>query len=253
MRIDGSCGIVTGAASGLGRATARRLASGGARLILLDLDPVGLERLRAELPGEHRAALVDVRDPVGLAERMDAAAALGPLRFAVNCAGVPSAARILSRGVAHDLELWERIVGVNLTGTFNVLRLAAERIARAEPDADGERGVIVNTASVAAFDGLKGQAAYAASKAAVAGMTLPIARDLADHLIRCVSVAPGVFETALTANVPEKGMEAMRRCLLNPARAGRPDEFAALVASILANPYLNGTCIRLDGGTRLAP
>ncbi len=253
MRIDRACGVVTGAASGLGRATARRLAGQGARLILLDLDAGRLEQARAELPGEHVAAAGDIRDPAAVAAALDAGEGLGPLRFAVNCAGVPSAARVLSKGVAHDLALWDRIIGINLTGTFNVLRLAAERMARNAPDADDERGVIVNTSSVTAFDGLKGQAAYAASKAAVAGMTLPIARDLAEHLIRCVAIAPGVFETELTAKVPEKGMQAMRRSFLNPARTGRAEEFAQLVEQILANPYLNATCIRIDGGARLAP
>ncbi|KRA02140.1 MAG: SDR family NAD(P)-dependent oxidoreductase [Achromobacter sp.] len=254
MNIAGAAGIVTGAASGLGRATAELLARQGARLVLLDMNDEGLERTRSELPGEHVALHADVCNAQEVKACVDAgAAAFGDLRFVVNCAGVPSAAKTVSRGVAHDLDVWNRVLAINLTGSFNVLRLAAERMIHNHPDADGQRGVIVNTSSIAAFDGLKGQAAYSASKAAIAGMTLPIARDLAEYGIRCMAIAPGVFETELTMNVPQKGMEAMEKGFLYPKRCGLPAEFAAMVQSILANPYVNGTCYRLDGGTRFAP
>lgn len=254
MTLEGVAGIVTGAASGLGRATAERLAAEGARLVLLDLNAEGLDAVKRSLPGHHVTAAADIRDPEQVGTAMTAGvAAFEELRFAVNCAGIPSAAKVVSRGVAHDLELWDRVIGINLTGTFNVLRLAAERMVGNAPDADGQRGVIVNTSSIAAFDGLKGQAAYAASKAGVAGMTLPIARDLADHAIRCVDIAPGLFETELTASVPEKGREAMERNLLFPHRTGKPEEFARIVLAVLTNPYVNGTCYRIDGGARFAP
>lgn len=254
MIIAGAAGIVTGAASGLGRATAELLAEQGARLVLLDMNGQGLERARSDLPGSHLALQTDVCNPEEVKAAVQAgAAAFGELRFVVNCAGVPSAAKTVSRGVAHDLELWNRIVAINLTGSFNVLRLAAEKMIHNPVDAQGERGVIVNTSSIAAFDGLKGQAAYSASKAAIAGMTLPIARDLAEYGIRCMAIAPGVFETELTMNVPQKGMEAMEKGFLCPKRSGLPAEFAAMVQTILANSYINGTCYRLDGGTRFAP
>ncbi|MNX63881.1 2,5-dichloro-2,5-cyclohexadiene-1,4-diol dehydrogenase [compost metagenome] len=254
MKLANSTGIVTGAGSGLGRATAQLLASQGARLVLIDLNPERLEAVKADLPGEHVAAKADVCNPVEVGAAIEQGmGAFGELRFVVNCAGVPSAAKTVSRGVAHDLELWNRIIGINLTGSFNVLRLAAEKMVDNPPDDHGQRGVIVNTSSIAAFDGLKGQAAYSASKAAIVGMTLPIARDLAEHGIRCMAVAPGVFETELTANVPQKGMEAMEKSFLFPKRTGYPDEFARMVQSILTNPYVNGTCYRLDGGARFAP
>jgi 3-hydroxyacyl-CoA dehydrogenase/3-hydroxy-2-methylbutyryl-CoA dehydrogenase len=254
MKIQGSAGIVTGAASGLGRATADYLAKAGASVVMIDLNGEQLAELANALPGTHLPCVADICDPETVEKAVsDGVEAFGELRFVVNCAGIPSAARVVSRGVAHDLALWNKIIAVNLTGSFNVLRLAAARMVSNAPDEGGERGVIVNTSSIAAFDGLKGQAAYAASKAAVAGMTLPLARDLADHAIRCMSIAPGVFQTELTAAVPEKGLEAMSRCYLSPKRAGYPEEFAAMVGSMLTNPYMNGTCYRLDGGTRFAP
>ncbi len=226
----------------------------GARLVLVDVNRDRLEDLADTLPGEHVIAAVDICDSALIGEAIDGGAAkLGLIRFVVNCAGIPSAARVVSRGTAHDLELWNKIIAVNLTGTFNVLRLAAQRMIRNSLDGAGERGVIVNTSSISAFDGLKGQTAYAASKAAIVGMTLPIARDLAEYAIRCMAIAPGVFQTKLTDSVPEKGMEVMRRCFLSPPRQGLPNEFATMVKSILENPYANGACYRLDGGTRFAP
>lgn len=254
MNMENLSGIVTGAASGLGKATVERLASEGARLVLLDLNAARLEELNETLPGNHVVATADIQDPNAVRAAVKAGVdAFGEIRFVVNCAGISSAAKTVSRGLAHDLELWEKVIGINLTGSFNVLRLAAEQMTSNEPDKEGQRGVIINTSSIAAFDGLKGQAAYAASKAAIAGMTLPIARDLADHGIRCMAIAPGVFETELTANVPQKGREAMERNYLFPNRAGKPQEFAAMVQSIVTNPYLNGTCFRIDGATRFAP
>ncbi|WP_417210359.1 SDR family NAD(P)-dependent oxidoreductase [Antarctobacter sp.] len=254
MKLHGTAGIVTGAASGLGRATAERLAAEGAQLVLMDVNAEGLEKVRATLPGSHIVAAADIRDPGQVRAGVDAGAgAFGALRFVVNCAGIPSAAKTVSGGVAHDLDLWNRVIGINLTGSFNVLRLAVEKMITNDPDGDGQRGVIVNTSSIAAFDGLKGQAAYTASKAAVAGMTLPIARDLADHGIRCVAIAPGVFETELTASVPDKGRAAMERNYLFPRRTGYPSEFADMVLALMSNPYLNGDCFRIDGGTRFAP
>ena len=254
MKLAGTAGIVTGAASGLGRATAERLAQEGAQLVLLDMNAEGLDQVCAALASARVAAVADIRDPDQVRAAVEAGIkAFGELRFVVNCAGIPSAAKVVSRGVAHDLDLWDRVIGINLTGSFNVLRLVVEKMITNDLDGEGQRGVIVNTSSIAAFDGLKGQAAYAASKAAVAGMTLPIARDLADHGIRCVSIAPGVFETELTASVPEKGREAMERNFLFPHRTGRPSEFADLVLTLISNPYLNGNCFRIDGGTRFAP
>lgn len=254
MKIAGSVGVITGAASGLGRATAELIALAGAQLVLIDQDLEGVEELALALPGGHIAARVDICDSASVTESISRGEAeLGPLRFLVNCAGIPSAARVVSGGEPHDLDLWNRIIAVNLTGTFNVLRLVAQRMTSNSPDETGERGVIVNTSSISAFDGLKGQVAYSASKAAVAGMTLPIARDLAEHAIRCMAIAPGVFQTPLTEGVPKKGIETMKRCFLNPPRTGLPSEFATMVKSIIENPYANGTCYRLDGGSRFAP
>lgn len=253
MRLDELTGVITGAASGLGRATAKRLSEKGAKLLLVDLDE---SRLNEVWGGhkEHYIGCADITDETQVREVLnEGLKELNELRFLVNCAGIPSAAKVVSRGVAHDLALWNHVINVNLTGTFNMLRLTAESMSQNSPDSNGQRGVIVNTSSIAAFDGLKGQAAYTASKAAIAGMTLPIARDLAEFGIRCMSIAPGVFQTELTASVPEKGREAMERNFLFPKRCGEPDEFAHMVQMILTNPYLNGTCYRIDGATRFAP
>lgn len=245
--------LVTGAASGLGKATTAALVAAGARVIMLDLNADALAVAADQWGDLVHTVAADVRRP----EQVEAAIAIGcdifgPLRVAVNCAGIPSSAKTVARGLAHELELWQRVIDINLTGTFNVTRLAAARMVVNEPDEEtGERGVIVNTASIAAFDGQRGQAAYAASKAAVAGMTLPIARDLADRGVRCVSIAPGLFETELFDSIPAKGIEALKGGLLYPDRMGRPAEFASFVRHIVENPYLNGTCLRLDGGARL--
>ncbi len=254
MQIEGNLCVVTGAGSGLGRATARTLHESGARLLLLDLNEAKLQEIHSEIgAGSAGMAIADVTVP----EQIDAAltqaiARFGPLRVTVNCAGIASSAKIVSRGIAHDLDLWRRVLEVNLTGTFNVMRLAAAHMVENEPDsATGERGVIVNTASIAAEDGQKGQAAYAASKAGIAGLSLPVARDLAEHAVRCVAIAPGLFRTELFEQITEKGTEALKRALLYPQRMGYPDEFASLVKVIVENPYLNGSLMRLDGGARL--
>ncbi|ONH23850.1 SDR family NAD(P)-dependent oxidoreductase, partial [Pseudofrankia asymbiotica] len=202
MEIAGAVAVVTGGASGLGLATARRLTKAGAGVVLLDLPTSAGERAAAELGERARFGAADVTDEGAVAAALDLAEQLGALRVVVNCAGIGPPARVLGRAGVHSLDLFAKVVGVNLIGTFNVLRLGAERIARAEPLPGGERGVIVNTASVAAFDGQIGQAAYSASKGGIAGMTLPIARDLADKLIRVVTIAPGLFATPLLASLP---------------------------------------------------
>ena len=231
MQLHGNVALVTGGASGLGAATVRRLAAGGAKVVIVDRDAAKAEALAKELGCGF--AVADVTDPAQVDAAIATASGLGPLRIAVSCAGVGWASRTLDKtGKPHDLELFKTVVGINLIGTFNVLRLAAAAIAKAEPLAGGERGVIVNTASVAAFDGQIGQIAYAASKAGVAGMTLPAARDLAPAGIRVVTIAPGIFDTPML---------------------GAPDEFGALAQHVLENPMLNGETIRLDGGIRMAP
>jgi NAD(P)-dependent dehydrogenase (short-subunit alcohol dehydrogenase family) len=199
------------------------------------------------------SAVADVRNPDEVERALDLACRnFGGVHIAVNCAGVPSSAKIVSRGEPHDLALWSRVIDINLTGTFNVMRLAANRMVGNQPDSEtGERGVIINTASIAAEDGQKGQAAYAASKAGVAGLTLPVARDLAEYAIRCVAVLPGLFETEIFQNIPAKGVDALKRALLYPNRMGQPSEFAALVRHIVENSYFNGSNLRLDGATRL--
>ncbi|MER8479286.1 SDR family NAD(P)-dependent oxidoreductase [Mesorhizobium sp. M1163] len=253
MRLEGRCVLVTGAASGLGRATVQALSAAGATLVLVDIITEPLQHLAAQL-GEHALAVpADICDH----EQIEAAVHLagerfGPVYAAINCAGIASSAKTVSNGKAHDLELWRRVVEVNLTGTFNVVRLLASRMIDNPPDPEtGERGVIVNTASIAAFDGQRGQVAYAASKAGVVGLSLSVARDLGEHAIRCVAIAPGLFDTEMSSRLPGKGIEALRRGLLYPDRMGRPDEFAAFVCHVIDNPYFNGSCLRLDGAARL--
>jgi NAD(P)-dependent dehydrogenase (short-subunit alcohol dehydrogenase family) len=246
--------VVTGAGSGLGRATAKALHKSGARLLLLDLDARKLHEVQSGLgTGTTAIAVADVTDPAQVEAALGTAIdRFGPLRAAVNCAGVSSSAKIVSKGAAHDYDLWRRVLDVNLSGTFNVMRLAAAHMVGNEPDAEtGERGVIVNTASIAAEDGQKGQAAYAASKAGIVGLSLPVARDLAEHAVRCVAIAPGLFRTELFEQIGEKGIEALKRALLYPRRMGHPEEFASLVKVVIENSYLNGSLLRLDGGARL--
>ncbi len=255
MNIEGSVAVVTGGASGLGLATAKRLARAGAHVAVIDLPSApgddAVEAIGA-IGGKAVFAAADVTDETQVGAALDAAAQLGPIRVAVNCAGIGTPGRVISRKGVLPLDQFARVVTVNLIGTFNVLRLAAERIA-ATDEIDGERGVIVNTASAAAFDGQIGQAAYAASKGGVVGMTLPVARDLAGLLIRVMTIAPGLFKTPMLAGLPQEAQDSLGAQVPHPSRLGDPDEYAALVEHIVANPMLNGEVIRLDGAIRMAP
>jgi NAD(P)-dependent dehydrogenase (short-subunit alcohol dehydrogenase family) len=249
--VRGAVALVTGGASGLGLATARRLAAEGAEVVLVDLPSSAGAAAAGGLDGARFVA-ADVRDAGQVAAAVVAASERGPLRVAVNSAGVGDPARTLSRGGPLDLQRFARVVEINLIGTFNVIRLAAEAMARTEA-IDGERGVVVNTASVAAFDGQIGQASYAASKGGIVGMTLPVARDLAGSLIRVVTIAPGMFATPILRGLSDEARASLEAQVPHPSRLGDPDEFAALVAHVVANPMLNGETIRLDGAIRMAP
>lgn len=243
--------LVTGGASGLGAATAHALAAAGARVVVLDLES---QRQVARVSAPESATFVaaDVTSEADVAAAITIAARLGSLRVLVNCAGVAPAGRVLSRSGALPLHDFERGIRINLVGTFNVLRLAAAHMAGLG-ELDGERGVIINTSSIAAFDGQIGQAAYSASKGAIAAMTLPIARELAASLIRVVAIAPGVFETPMVAGFTAAVRDSLGAQVPHPSRLGRPFEFAALVCHIIDNPYLNGDTIRLDGAIRMGP
>ena len=255
MNLSGSVALVTGGASGLGAATIRRLASGGAHVVIVDRDEAKGQALAAELGADRaRFAKADVTDAAQIEAAIAIAADLGTLRIAVSCAGVGWAARTLDKtGKPHDLALFQTVIGVNLIGTFNVLRLAAAAMSKHEPSPTGERGVIVNTASVAAYDGQIGQIAYAASKAGVVGMTLPAARDLAPVGIRVVTIAPGIFDTPMLGMLPEEKRAALAADVVYPKRLGDPAEYGDLVAAIVGNGYLNGETIRLDGSLRMPP
>ncbi|MGI8882083.1 MAG: 3-hydroxyacyl-CoA dehydrogenase [Jatrophihabitans sp.] len=248
----GLTAVVTGGASGLGLATATRLAKAGARVVLVDLPTSNGAAEAARLGAAARFVGADVTDAAQVGAALDTADELGSFRVAVNCAGIGPAAKVLGRNGVHDLDLFARTVQINLIGTFNVIRLAAERIARQEPIGE-ERGVIVNTASIAAFDGQIGQAAYAASKGGVVGLTLPVARELATHQIRVMTIAPGLFETPMLAALPDAAKESLGAQVPHPSRLGKPAEYAALVEHIISNPMLNGETIRLDGAIRMAP
>ena len=250
MRIDGSSAIVTGGASGLGLATATELAKAGAQVVILDLPSSAGEQRAQEIGGKFAPA--DVTDESAVQSAVDAAAELGPLRIVVNCAGIGNPGRVLGKNGVLPLEQFELVVRVNLIGTFNVIRLAVAAMVQNEP-VDGERGAIVNTASVAAFDGQIGQAAYSASKGGIVGMTLPIARDLASKMIRVCTIAPGLMDTPLLAGLPEPARESLAKQVPHPARLGDPAEYAALARQIVENGYLNGEVIRLDGAIRMAP
>lgn len=255
MQLAGSVALVTGGASGLGAATVRRLAAGGAKVVIVDRDETRGSALASELgDGVATFAKADVTDATQIEAALDAGSRLGPVRIAVSCAGVGWAARTLDKtGKPHDLDLFKTVIGINLVGTFNVLRLAASVIARNEPLEHGERGVIVNTASVAAFDGQIGQLAYAASKSGVVGMTLPAARDLAPAGIRVVTIAPGIFDTPMLGALPADKRAALAQDVVFPKRLGDPAEYGAMVAAIVENGYLNGETIRLDGSLRMPP
>ncbi|MFG2949175.1 SDR family NAD(P)-dependent oxidoreductase [Streptomyces adustus] len=250
MRTNGVSAVVTGGASGLGLATAKRLIAGGAKVVLLDLPRSNGEAVAKEIGATFVPG--DVTGETDAATAVATAAALAPLRITINCAGIGNAIRTVGKQGPFPLDDFQRIIQVNLIGTFNVLRLAAAEIAKND-EVDGERGVIVNTASVAAFDGQIGQAAYTASKAAIAGMTLPIARDLASLRIRVATIAPGTFDTPLLASAPEPVRAALAAQVPHPSRLGDPDEFAALAEHIVHNAMLNGEVIRLDGAIRMAP
>lgn len=254
MQLSTIVALVTGGASGLGGATAARLVKSGAKVVIADVnEQVGMTHAQA-LGSSARFVRVDVTDPVQLLAAVDLAVTeFGGLNALVNCAGIGPAMRTLTKEGPHTLDLFERVIRVNLIGTFNAIRLAAAIMAEQPPNADGERGVIVNTASVAAFDGQIGQAAYSASKGGIVGMTLPIARDLSRVGIRVVTIAPGLFDTPLLAGLPESARESLGQQVPFPSRLGRPEEYAQMVEAIIANPMLNGETVRLDGALRMAP
>jgi NAD(P)-dependent dehydrogenase (short-subunit alcohol dehydrogenase family) len=252
MDIKDTVALVTGGASGLGLATVRELHANGAKAVIVDLPSSRGAEVAAELGDGVVFAPADVTDEAQVSAALDAAAGLGTLRIVVNCAGIGNAIKTYGKKGAFPLAAFTTVVNVNLIGTFNVIRLAAERIAGAEP-AGEERGVIVNTASVAAYDGQVGQAAYAASKGGIVGMTLPIARDLASLRIRVVTIAPGLFHTPLFATLPDEAIESLGAQVPHPSRLGDPAEYAALARHIVENPMLNGETIRLDGAIRMAP
>ena len=254
MRVDRSVVIVTGGCSGLRAAMARDLVGHGASVVLADVNRAAGEALEAELGAAARFAPTDVTSEAdGQAAVRLASDAFGRLDGLVNCAGVAPGEKVLGREGPHRLKSFNWAVSVNLTGTFNMIRLAAAAMVNNPPNGEGERGVIVNTASIAAFDGQVGQAAYAASKAGVAGMTLPVARELARYGIRVVTIAPGIFETPMMAGMPQEVQDSLGKGVPFPPRLGRPPEFAALARHVFENTMLNGEVIRLDGALRMAP
>jgi 3-hydroxyacyl-CoA dehydrogenase/3-hydroxy-2-methylbutyryl-CoA dehydrogenase len=252
MEIKGAGALIAGGASGLGAATSRMLAAAGARVVIADLNAERGEALAAEIGAEF--ALADVTDPAAVEAAVErAATAEAGLRISVCCAGIGWAERLARSRGPHDLQLFSNVVQVNLIGTFNVLRLAAASMIANEPDGGGERGVCVNTASIAAFDGQIGQVAYAASKGGIVGLTLPAARDVAAKGVRVMTIAPGLFDTPLLAALPEAAREALGAGIPFPSRLGQPDEYALMVSQIVTNPMLNGETIRLDGALRMPP
>jgi NAD(P)-dependent dehydrogenase (short-subunit alcohol dehydrogenase family) len=254
MQLRGQTFLISGGASGLGAACGRRFAAAGGRVVLADVNQSAGESLAGELGRDARFVRTDVTDEASVQRAVDVALeAFGGLHGAINCAGIGVAQRTLGREGPHPLADFVRVITVNLIGTFNVIRLAAAAMARGEPNAAGERGVIVNTASVAAFEGQIGQAAYSASKGGIVGMTLPIARDLARDGIRVVTIAPGIFDTPMLGALPEPARVSLGQQVPFPPRLGRPEEYAALAQHIVENEMLNGEVIRLDGAIRMAP
>ncbi|MAP62985.1 MAG: 3-hydroxyacyl-CoA dehydrogenase [Microbacterium sp.] len=252
MELTHASALVTGGASGLGLATAKRLAAAGALVTIVDLPSSPGADIAADLGGTFAPADVTDAEQVGAA--VAAASSAAPLRVVVNCAGIAPPAKVLDReGAPTPLDAFERIIRINLVGTYNVIAQASAAVVATEPTASGDRGVIVNTASVAAFDGQIGQPAYAASKGGVHAMTLPIARELARHHIRVGTIAPGIMETPMLAGLPQAAQDSLGEQVPYPQRLGRPDEYAAMVMSIVENGYLNGETIRLDGAIRMAP
>jgi 3-hydroxyacyl-CoA dehydrogenase/3-hydroxy-2-methylbutyryl-CoA dehydrogenase len=252
MRIQGAGALVAGGASGLGAATSRALAEAGAQVVIADLNTEKGEALAAEIGASFVAA--DVTDAEAVAAAVEAAASAdGGLRVSVCCAGIGWAERVAHKRGPHNLEYFSNVIKVNLIGSFNVLRLAATSMSENEVDAEGERGVCVNTASIAAYDGQIGQIAYAASKGGIVGMTLPAARDMASRGVRVMTIAPGLFDTPLLAALPEEARTALGEGIPFPSRLGRPEEYGRMVLEIVANPMLNGETIRLDGALRMPP
>lgn len=254
MQISGKAFLVTGAASGLGAATARQLAAAGAKLALVDINAAALAQTQAALGGSEAICLsADVTQEHSVrAAISEVKQAFGGLWGVINCAGIAPAEKLVGREGPHKLESFSRVLNVNLVGTFNVARLAAELMIGNEADEQGERGIIINTASVAAFDGQIGQIAYAASKAGIVGMTLPMARELARSGIRVMTIAPGIMETPMLMGMPQEVQDSLGKMVPFPARLGKPGEYAALAQHIIENTYLNGEVIRLDGSIRLA-
>ncbi|OZD00392.1 3-hydroxyacyl-CoA dehydrogenase [Rhodococcus sp. 06-221-2] len=252
MEINGAVAVITGGASGLGNATAIALAQRGARVVLLDLPSSDGAAAALRIGDTARFVPTDVTSGDEVAEALEVAGLLGPVRVVVNCAGVATPGKVLGRSGPLPLEDFERVVRINLFGTFNLIRLGAQKMLEADPIGE-ERGVIVDTASVAAFDGQIGQPAYAASKGAVAALTLPVARELARHQIRVVTIAPGIFETPMMATLPEEAQKSLGQQVPHPSRLGKAAEYAALVSHIIDNPMLNGETIRLDGAIRMGP
>ena len=254
MQIQNGVFVVTGGGSGLGAATARMLVEAGAKVVLADVNRDAGEALAAELGSAAAFARTDVTDADSGKAAIDLAVSrFGRLTGLVSCAGVAPAEKVVGRDAPHKLDSFARTVSINLIGTFNMLRLAADVMSKAEPDAGGERGIIINTASVAAFDGQIGQAGYASSKAGVVGLTLPVARELSRFGIRVMAVAPGIMETPMLMGMPQEVQDALGKMVPFPSRLGKPAEFAGLVRHIIENPYLNGEVIRLDGAIRMAP
>ena len=251
MQIDGSSAVITGGSSGLGAATSRELAQAGAKVAIFDLNKDEGEYLASELNGIF--VHCDVADENSTTNAfLKAQKKNGPAQLLINCAGIAPMARVVRRSGPHELATFEEVIRVNLTGTFNCIRIAAASMARLDPEKNGDRGVIINTASVAGFDGNVGSVAYAASKAAVAGMTLPLARDLSEYDIRVVTIAPGAFDTPMYGSLEQRAANKMLNDVLSPKRMGQPSEFAKLVLHIIENQMLNGEVIRLDAGIRMA-
>lgn len=254
MDLNKATALVTGGASGLGEAAARRFAAQGANVVLLDVNVARGPIVAAQIGAAARFVRADVANEAEVQQAISAAVStFGGLHIVVNAAGIGAAVRTIGKEGPHPLELFEKVIRVNLVGTFNVIRLAAQAMAANTPNAGGERGVIINTASVAAFDGQIGQAAYSASKGGIVGMTLPIARDLARDGIRVVTIAPGLFDTPLLAGLPEPAKQSLGQQVPFPPRLGQPDEYAHLAQAIVENGMLNGETIRLDGAIRMAP
>ena len=254
MQLEGSTFFITGGGSGLGAATARLLAENGAHVALADVDEEAGEQMASQIGSGAEFVRTDVTDEESVQDALDSVVEIfGSLNGAVNCAGIGPAAKVVGKKGVHDLGLFTKTVEINLVGTFNVIRFAAVRLAENELGEDGERGVIINTASVAAYDGQIGQAAYAASKGGVVALTLPVARELASSGIRVVTIAPGIFETPMLAALPEDAKDSLGKQVPFPPRLGRPEEYAALAKHIVENQMLNGEVIRLDGAIRMAP